>query len=304
MASRFPELQATGRAGVPTVLERGTKAKADFKDHTMPDGSLVRVYDDGRTETLGKFAKPEDEYETTTPDGKPFMWPDATGKLVPAKRNKRTGNVELLDKSSKVAVSNNVKLPAAENEFDKAFGKEEGQRLSTGLAARGAQIDSIGDVQEARQLLAQGIHTGLLANIKVLGEKALAELRAVNPNKAARTEEFQAHLGNVVLPRLKDIGGNDTKEEREYIEKVVGGKISFEAPAIARILESAERKLRKKVQQTDSEAARWRAAGKFGVPTAEQLPPLPAEFQAQPASQGLTPAEQDELEALRKRFGR
>lgn len=187
------------------------------------------------------------------------------------------GSVELkkLDNAPKVTNTTNVQVQA-EKAFDAAFGGASGKSLAEGVEARPGAINAITSLQKAQELLTKGIYTGMGADWK----KALAKggnlFGLSDGGKAARTEQFMTELGEVVLPRLKDIGGNDTKEEREYIERTVGGQISMEPEALAKALASAEAKIRAKQAVTEQAAKRWRDAGKTGVPTVEELPAIPA----------------------------
>lgn len=119
------------------------------------------------------------------------------------------------------------------------------------VADIGRGKDSLTSISEARDMLDKGIYTGSYANIK----KGLAKWTpGVDTERAANTEAYLSHIGNVVIPRLKDFGGNDTVEEMKYLQEVLAGRITLEEKAIRNILDSAERKLNAKIKRLAKQA--------------------------------------------------
>lgn len=188
--------------------------------------------------------------------------------------NPTTKQYKKLDNAPKVTVNNNI--PKGESEFDKAFGGAEGKRISAALEARPAQIDGLEAIANGKELLRQGIHTGITANLSKDVDKVWGKLSATEPEKAARTEQFVSYIGDVVVPRLKDFGGSDTVEELKYLQKVLAGDITMEASALNRVLQSAEHKMRRKIQATDDTVKAYREKG-YRIPSVEpgvQAPPM------------------------------
>jgi len=95
-------------------------------------------------------------------------------------------------------------------------------------------------------MLDKGIYTGAYAQIK---RGAVKWTPGVNTDKAAQTEEFLSHIGNIVIPRLKEFGGNDSNEEMRYLTRVMGGDITLEEKAIRGILNSAEFKIKRGIDR-------------------------------------------------------
>ena len=157
-------------------------------------------------------------------------------------------------------------MPAGETEFEKTFGRKEATRLSDGLAQRPGKLEGLQAAQDSLKLLDQGIHTGILADIQRNLEKGYGAIAAKEPEKAARTEQFIANVGNLVIPRLKDFGGSDTVEEMKYLQQVMGGNVKLEASTLRNILNSVSKKLQRRVQETDKAVEMYRQRGK-SLPT-------------------------------------
>lgn len=100
--------------------------------------------------------------------------------------------------------------------------------------------DALASVKEANKMLNQGIYSGAYANLKMKGAKYTP---GVSTDTAARTEEFMAYIGNTVVPRLQEFGGNDSNEELRYLRGIMGGEITMEEKALKKILADSERKI-------------------------------------------------------------
>lgn len=190
--------------------------------------------------------------------------------------NPTTRQLKKLDNAPKITNTTNVNIPKGESKFDESFGMAEGKRASALLEARPAQIDGLEAITNGRELLKQGIHTGITANLQKDVDKVWGKLSREEPEKAARTEQFVSYIGDVVVPRLKDFGGSDTVEELKYLQKVLAGDITMEASALDRVLQSADRKMRRKIQATDQTIEEYRKKG-YSLPSVTpgvQVPPI------------------------------
>lgn len=194
--------------------------------------------------------------------------------------NPSTGQRKKLDNAPKITNNTTVNMPKAETEFMKALGKEEGQRVSKQLEARPMQIDGLAAIEKGIKLLDQDIYTGIFSDVQRNVNKVTGALAKQEPAKAARTEQFIAYIGDVVIPRLKDFGGSDTVEELKYLQKVQGGDITMEKSALQGVLKSADEKMRRKIAATDSTIATLKKRGldlsSFDPGTTPAMPaPLP-----------------------------
>ncbi len=166
--------------------------------------------------------------------------------------NPSTRQLKKLDNAPKITNTTNVNIPKAETEFMKYLGQAEGKRVSQALESRPMQIDGLAAIEKGTKLLDEGIYTGTFSDVARQVNKATGALAKQEPEKAARTEQFIAYIGDVVIPRLKDFGGSDTVEELKYLQKVQGGDTTMEASALRNVLKSADAKMRRKIEATDA----------------------------------------------------
>jgi hypothetical protein len=68
-----------------------------------------------------------------------------------------------------------------------------------------------------------------------------------------------ANIGEIVIPRLQQFGGNDSNEELKYLQRVVAGDLRMEPKAMLRVLESAEKKTRNNIERLQKQVS---SAGK------------------------------------------
>ena len=116
---------------------------------------------------------------------------------------------------------------------------------------------------DAIKLVNQGIYAGAYGPEK----QFVAKFTGIgSPQKVENTEVFMSNIGEIVIPRLQQFGGNDSNEELKYLQKVVAGELRMEPKAMLRVLESAERKTRNNIERLQKQAS-----GKSG----EALPITP-----------------------------
>jgi hypothetical protein len=157
-----------------------------------------------------------------------------------------TGGLKGLKGGTEVNVGGSV-VKVDTSETGKAAGKELGKELIT-VKDKQSAIDSIRD---AISILDQGIYAGSFSAIR----KGLAKYGGIgDPDKVARTEEFASYIGDVVVARLKDFGGNDSREELAYLNKIIGGDLEIEPKALKRILERAEAKIQRGIERLRRQA--------------------------------------------------
>jgi hypothetical protein len=112
--------------------------------------------------------------------------------------------------------------------------------------------------KDALGLLDQGIYGGAYGPEKQFVAKFVG---IGDPKKVENTEVFLANIGEIVIPRLQQFGGNDSNEELKYLQKVVAGDQRLEPAAMKRILASAEKKVQKNLARLQAQAA----AGQTGA---------------------------------------
>lgn len=131
-----------------------------------------------------------------------------------------------------------------------AAGKKIGEEL-VDVKGKQSAVDSI---RQARTILGpegKGIYAGAYGP----AQQGLAKFTPIGSGeKAARTEEFMAYIGETVVPRLKEFGGNDSEQELKYLNNIMGGNITMEPKALVRILKSAEEKIQRGIERLRKQA--------------------------------------------------
>lgn len=202
----------------------------------------------------------------------------------------------LREKSSKSGVNVNVQniMPGEAAEM---AGKKEGMEIGEQAAAIENKFSAVDSVREAKDMLHQGIYSGYWGDIGKTVAKA--SLGAVGDRqKAARTEQFMAYIGNTVVPRLKEFGGNDSNEEMRYLQRIMGGDITMEPESLAAILDSAERKILRGIERLQ------RQRGALEQGQMPDLGPGPSRGQTQKTQVKPLPNKAPSVDDLLKKYGR
>jgi len=212
----------------------------------------VEIYKGPDTQKYSEFAKTLID-AGLKPGTEPFqkrMLEYATKKVEGA--GKGTGNVTI--------GGINVDTGVASKEASKIIGQNVAN-IETQFSLKTAFDDAI-------KLVNQGIYGGAYGPEK----QFLAKFTGIgSPQKVENTEVFMANIGEIVIPRLQQFGGNDSNEELKYLQKVVAGELRMEPKAMLRVLESAERKTRNNIERLQKQTS-----GKPGeaLPTTPMNAPL------------------------------
>jgi hypothetical protein len=192
---------------------------------------------------------------------------DKTGKQIEVPY---TGGLRSLKGGTEVNVGG-AEVKVDTGEAGKAAGKKIGAELVE-VKDKQSALDSIDD---ALGLLNQGIYAGgygpaqnFVAKYTGIGDK----------NKVARTEQFLAFIGDVVVPRLKEFGGNDSEQELAYLNRIMGGQIEMEPAALKNILRQAKIKINRGIERLRKQAE----SGDEKKPLVSTLPSPQDNTQPQP----------------------
>jgi hypothetical protein len=121
-------------------------------------------------------------------------------------------------------------------------GKGRGEEIVTLPKQKGA-LDS---VKGALSILDKGIYSGFWGP----EQKAVVSATPLTDKaKAANTDEFVAYVGEIVVPRLSEFGGNDSNEELRYLRQISGGELTMQESALKNILKRAEAKIQRGVDR-------------------------------------------------------
>ena len=185
--------------------------------------------------------------------------PTAGGEATPVLRDGKP--VVLTEKQ--VLISEGKKAQSLINPYETKFlgklGESESKRI-TELKTKA--VDSVASkeiIGEARVLLDQGIYTGTAANIRKNFDKLLQEANIfIGGRKAANTEAYASMMGLQVGKIIKQFGAGTglSDADREYAEKIVGGRVTLTEDAIRRLLDINERLADFTISEYNSQAAR------------------------------------------------
>lgn len=134
-----------------------------------------------------------------------------------------------------------------------AAAKAAGTVVGQGLANIENQYSMLTAFNDAVNLVDQGIYGGAYGPEQAAATKYSLGLLG-NKKKLENTEVFLANIGEIVIPRLQQFGGNDSNEELKYLQKVVAGDQRLEPAAVKRILASAEKKVRNNIARLQKQA--------------------------------------------------
>ena len=132
-----------------------------------------------------------------------------------------------------------------------AAGRAAGTEIGKAVAGIETQFNLRTAISDAIGLLNQGIYAGAFGPEQTLAAKYAG---LGNAQKVENTEVFLANIGEIVIPRLQQFGGNDSNEELRYLQKVVAGDQRLEPGAMRRILRSAEQKIQNNIKRLQEQA--------------------------------------------------
>jgi len=228
-------LKAENKQDTPTYRRKEAMLKSLIKTD-KPNLEIVGIAKDGKYAGNAVFL---DENARKT-----FVFgQDGTGAQIEVPY---TGGYTKLKGGTEISVGG-AEVKVDTGEASKAAGKKIGAELVE-VKDKQSALDSIDD---ALGLLNQGIYAGgygpaqnFIAKYTGIGDK----------NKVARTEQFLAFIGDVVVPRLKEFGGNDSEQELAYLNRIMGGQIEMEPAALKNILRQAKIKINRGIERLRKQA--------------------------------------------------
>ena len=153
----------------------------------------------------------------------------------------------------------NVKLPEQEKAFEGELGKGQAKKLIEDKAVADDARNIISTVQEGRRLLKSGIITGFGANF-LTGLGAALNQAGINfaEDSVANTQAFTANMAANVGRIIKQFGAGTglSNADREYAEKMAGGKVTLDRKSLEKILDINERAARNVIALHNRNAAK------------------------------------------------
>jgi hypothetical protein len=127
-------------------------------------------------------------------------------------------------------------------------GKAAAKVIGTNAANIQNQFTLEKTIKGAVDLIDKGIYAGAYGPEQ--GAIAKYSRGAVgDKKKVENTEVFMSYIGETVIPRLQEFGGNDSNEELAYLQKVMGGNLRLEPESMRKILISAEKKVQANIKR-------------------------------------------------------
>jgi len=154
-----------------------------------------------------------------------------------------------------------------------AASKAAGKVIGENAANIESQYSLQTGVSDALKLIDKGIYAGAYGPEKGFVAKYSGGTIG-DPKKVQNTEVFLANIGEIVIPRLQQFGGNDSNEELKYLQKVVAGDQRLEPESMKRILASAEKKIANNIARLRRQAE---SAGSGGNLPLEPMQPAPSQ---------------------------
>jgi len=133
----------------------------------------------------------------------------------------------------------------------KSSGAAGGTEVGKQTAAIQNKYTAVGAIQDALDKLDKGIYSGGYGQVGESAAKYGAGL--INKDRLANTQEFRAYIGEVVVPRLQEFGGNDSVEELKYLRSITAGDTDLEEKAIRNILKNADKKIRSGISRLEAQ---------------------------------------------------
>ena len=155
-----------------------------------------------------------------------------------------------------------------------AAAKEAGKVIGGNIANIESQFSLQTGVSDALKLIDKGIYAGAYGPEKGFVAKFSGGVIG-DPKKVQNTEVFMANIGEVVIPRLQQFGGNDSNEELKYLQKVVAGDQRLEPESMKRILASAEKKIANNIRRLQKQAESSGTGSPLPIQPMESAPSQP-----------------------------
>jgi len=153
----------------------------------------------------------------------------------------------------------------------KGQAQKSGEAAGTDVGKQTAAIEgkytALNSVQDALDVVKKGIYAGGYGPL----QEGLAKYSGgvlADKQRLVNTEEFRSYIGDVVIPRLTEFGGNDSVEELKYLRSVMAGETTMESKAIERILGKAQVKIQRGITRIQDQQK--------AIAKGEQLPTGPS----------------------------
>lgn len=238
------ETKRKGSAAEAAVKSRAAALQKRFPE--MSEDEALGLAED--TKVVGELLKVPKETakktKTVTANGRVILIDEATGETI--KDIGAAGKTLEESLGAGLGALGGVLGGAIAKKQAESMGSKGGQLTGEQVAQIQGKEDALAALKSAQELVKKGIYSGGYAP----AQEFLSKYASVgSKTRLANTEQYRSLIGEVVIPRLQEFGGNDSVEELNYLRKVVGGEVTLEKKAIERILASAEEKIKRGVKR-------------------------------------------------------
>ena len=171
----------------------------------------------------------------------------------------------------------NVNLPPQQNAFEGELGKGQAKSIIENRAAAQDAASIIDTVNIGRDILKGGVITGAGADFLVNFNQALktAGVDFGYADAAANSQAYAANMAQNVGKIIKQFGAGTglSDADRQYAEKMAGGKITLDVKALNKILDINERAARNVITRHNKDVA----GIKTNIPLTVEMPAKRAE---------------------------
>jgi hypothetical protein len=243
--TRLAEAQATNFTTKETAAAKAVKGRALALQKRFPDMSeeeALGIAEDSKS--VAELLKvPKEQAKKTSvvsANGRKLLIDDATGETI-----KDLGTAgKTLEES--LGASLGMMAGVVAKKQAESTGSATGKVVGENIAQIQGKEDALTALRSAQSLVKDGIYSGgygptqeWLAKFTPIGSKG----------RLTNTEQFRSLIGEVVIPRLQEFGGNDSVEELKYLRQVAGGETNLEKKALERILAQAETKIQRGIKR-------------------------------------------------------
>ena len=185
------------------------------------------------------------QFKTKAPDTE-------IGKLIAARDALPEGHPDrklYQDKLLKLTNTNNEAsaLGVLAQALVKATGSKAGQEIGRSVTQLPKQEEAANSVEQALKLLEKGIYSGFYGGTGEFVAKVTGGAIG-NAERVANTELFRNLVGQTIIPRLEEFGGNDSVEELLFLKRVQGGDTSMTKEALVATLKNVEKMIQRGIQ--------------------------------------------------------
>ena len=136
--------------------------------------------------------------------------------------------------------------------LEEQLGAKRAEQFSTAFEESQSAVDTIRSVNDARDQLEKGIVAGSeLSPTFQSARKIWADVLDMPDEATVNTDVFRSSLKEVVLGKIKSLGSGTaiSDADRRYIDAAVGGDVTLDEKAMARIFDILEKGARSKIDK-------------------------------------------------------